>query len=391
MVMQTTSTFDRLVLNWKPRFKILQGGTASSKTYSILQYLVVKARRSKEQRLVSIVAETLPSLRKGAIRDFIRILGDSYDERLHNQSQGLYHLGLWTFEFFGADIWRRMKGARRDYLFINECNNVRYEVYSQLEMRTGIEVYLDFNPSSEFWVHEKLIPSLEESEYYYDISTYKDNQYSPPNVVSSIERRKFNADGTVSEYYKVYGQGKVGSLEGVIFDNWEIGNFPADDGNATYGIDFGFSVDPAALVKVLIKNDTVYVKEIAYGLEKTNADLAEILKERKVSETDEIYADSAEPKSIVEIRKKGFLVRPAIKGADSVRTGIDWLKAHKIIVSEGSVNLLKELRNYVWMTDITGKQVGKPVDNWNHCLDALRYACSGKIVRRKVILMRMAM
>jgi len=391
MKLLTSKTFDRLALARAPRFKILQGGSSSSKTFSILQYLVLLALKSKKAKLVSIVAETLPALRRGALRDFINILGDTYDIKMHNKSEGTYRIGLWLFEFFGADNSSRLRGARRNILFINECNNVKFEAYSQLEMRTSEKVFLDFNPSSEFWVHNELMPSLKEDEYFFDVSTYHDNQYAPPNVIASIERRKFDSNGEVTEFYKVYGLGQIGSLEGVVYDEWEqVVLFPDDAEGIVYGLDFGFSVDPAALVKVAIKNENVYLKEIFYQTELTNQDIVAKFGEHKlIKGRDIVYADSAEPKSIAEIRKGGYIIRPAIKGPDSLRTGIDWLKSHKIKVTKDSVNLIKELRNYTWEKDKDGKALPKPVDAWNHLLDAVRYSISNKITNTRVLTKRM--
>lgn len=385
MQLLTTKTFDRLALGYKPRFKILQGGSSSSKSYSILQYLIYKALRSKKPKLVSIVAETLPALRRGVLRDFINILGDQYCENNHNKSEGIYKLGDWAFEFFGADNVSRLHGPRRDILFINECPNVKYEAFYQLEMRTADEVYLDYNPSREFWVHTDLIPSLKPHEYYFDISTYKDNQYAPKNVVTSIERRKYTADGEISEFYKVYGLGQIGSLEGVVFDNWEtLDEFPPNL-EWVYGQDFGFSVDPAALVKVAVKNEAIYVKELAYDTEQTNQDIiATYDKLKLVKNRDVIWADCAEPKSIAELRKPGYVVKPALKGPDSLRAGIDWIKARKLYVHPNSTNLIKELRNYVWEKDKDGKPIGTPVDAFNHCLDSIRYALSSRMVNQSV-------
>lgn len=388
MQLKTTEVFNRLALKHKPRFKILQGGSSSSKTFSILQYLILLAFKSDgegSKKLISVVAETLPALRRGALRDFINILGDRYDRRYHNKSEGTYTINNWTFEFFGADNASRLRGARRNILFINECNNVRYEAYSQLEMRTSDWVFLDYNPASEFWVHTDVMPKLKEEEYFFDVSTYHDNEYAPKNVVDSIERRKYDSEGNITEFYKVYGLGEIGSLDGVIFDNWsQTERIP--DLPHIYGLDFGFSVDPAALVKVAVKNQLIYLHEVFYDVGLTNQDILEKFKYHKVQKgKDVIYADSAEPKSIAELRAGGYTVKPAIKGADSVRAGIDWIQSHRLVVSKSSLNLIKELRNYTWEKDRDGKPLNKPIDSWNHLLDAMRYSLSNYIVNTKVI------
>jgi len=391
MLLQTSKTFDRLALAWQPRFKILQGGSSSGKTYSILQYLITLALKSKKNKLISIVAETLPALRRGALRDFINILGTSYDRRMHNKSEGTYKLGSWVFEFFGADNSSRLRGARRNILFINECNNVKYDAYAQLEMRTSDKVFLDFNPTQSFWAHEELVPSLKDNEYFFDVSTYKDNNFVPKNVIDSIERRKYDSYGNITEYYKVYGLGQIGSLEDVIFDNWtQITEIPHNV-SCVFGLDFGFSVDPATLVRVGIVNKNVYVDEVFYETELTNQDIISRLNNYKgiASNRDMIYADSAEPKSIKEISKGGYMIRGAIKGPDSIRAGIDWLKARDIKVTQKSIHLIKEFRNYTWMKDNDGKVIPKPIDDFCHCIDALRYACSPHIRNTRVIAKKM--
>lgn len=391
--METTKVFDRLALHWKPRFYILQGGSSSSKTYSILQYLIALSKQTKGNKLVSIVAETMPSLKRGAMRDFIAILGDRYDKTHHNKTENYYSIGGWRFEFFGADNASKFRGPRRDILFINECNNVSYEAYSQLEMRTRNKVFLDYNPSSEFWVHTDLIPSLKDDEFFFDISTYHDNQFVPPAAVNSIERRKYNSDGSISEYYKVYGQGKVGSLEGSIYTDWEINKtFPRFGDNIPiyHGLDFGFTNDPSCLVKVAIKPEDIYIDELFYEPGLTNMDIIKKLDEKGFDKNNIIYADSAEPKSIKELRiEGGYNVRPSVKGPDSVRVGIDYLLQKRIHVTIRSVNIIKELRSYVWEKDKDGKPINRPTDAFNHAMDAIRYACSPKLINLRARTKRM--
>lgn len=384
MEIKTTKVFDRLALNHKKRFKILQGGTASSKTMSILQYLIILAKRSTQNKRVTIVSETMPHLRDGALEDFFVILGDSYSPKFHNKTHNTYNVGKWQFSFRGADDPKKLRGPRRDILYINECNRVNFESFSQLEMRTAEWVFLDYNPSSEFWVHTELLPSLKDEEYFFDISTFKDNQYLPPNVINSIERRKYNPDGTISEHYKVYGLGQIGSLDGTVFSNWEqIDEFP--DMPSNLGLDFGFSVDPAGLVRVAVKNNTVYVDELMYKLEMTNQDLAEEFKSMGIERGEIIYADCQEPKSIKELRNTGLTVLPSIKGKDSIAVGIDWLLSRNIKVTKRSLNLIKELRNYTRLKDRDGEYIkNKFIDDYNHLIDGIRYACTPHVNKMKV-------
>ena len=208
------------------RFVILQGGTSSSKTYSTAQILIVKALKSKEQKLVSVVAETIPHLKRGVMRDFFKILIEIrlYKDDDHNKTDSTYKLGNWTIEFFSADNDAKLRGARRDILFINECNRITWDAFTQLEIRTRDRVFLDFNPVSRFWVHSKLMqPS---NKYSFIKSTYKDNvdhitgkPLLEQSIIDAIESRKpvFDSDGNLisgdEQFWKVYGLGEIGSLE----------------------------------------------------------------------------------------------------------------------------------------------------------------------------------
>lgn len=368
---RTTKVFDRIVSYHKSRVIVLQGGSSSSKTFSALQYLIYIASNSPVPLFISIVGETLPALKRGAYRDFMNILGDSYDEEAHNKSDLSYTIGKCTIEFFSADMPSKVRGPRRDILFVNECNNIDYETYTQLEIRTRRRIILDYNPTSEFWAHEFLIGK---PDVAFDVSTYLDNQYLDKSIIRSLESRRYDALGNETDWWKVYGKGEVGSKEGLVYPQFsQIDSMP--DLPRVYGLDFGFSNDVAALVQVCVSSSSIYMNELMYDLGMTNQDISEHMSRCNIRKhSDLIYADCAEPKSIVELCRMGWIVKPSVKGKDSITSGIDWVKTRKLYVTKDSTNLIKELRNYRWEKDREGKPTNHPVDKWCHLLDALRYA-----------------
>ena len=355
----------------------------SSKTFSTLQWLIYLAINCKGPLMISVVSETLPHLRKGAERDFMRILGDAYSPALHNKTERIYHFGQNQIEFFSADQPSRVRGPRRDILYINECNNVSRETFDQLEIRTNSKVFLDFNPVQSFWAHDLLV----NPDVSFDVSTYRDNQFLGPNIIKSIESRRYNPDGTETTWWHVYGAGQVGTPEGCILGHWQqIDEMPTQVDKITYGLDFGFSNDPSALVKVGITSDSVYVEELIYETGMTNDDIDVRMNVLGLNpRTCPIYADSAEPKSIEELRRKGWAIRPTVKGKDSIRVGLDYLKSRKLYVTKDSTNLIKELRQYVWETDSNGKATNIPIDDYNHAIDSLRYGLTYKIQSHEIV------
>lgn len=357
----------------KPRIILEQGGTSSSKTFSILQLLIIIA--SKHDKLISVVSETLPHLKRGAMRDFFNILiGEGiYREKYHNKTDNTYQINNSKIEFFSADNPDKIRGARRDILFINECNNVSYPVYDQLEVRTKETIFLDYNPVSEFWAHEKI--KIRDDVYYIQ-STYKDNEFLDEKIVTSIESRK-DID---PNWWRVYGLGETGSIEGLVFTNWEIvDEMPEDYKKLGYGLDFGFTNDPTALIEVGQQGGFLWLDEKIYETALTNDDIYVKAKKLKIDMETETIADSAEPKSIEELYRMGWNVKPAVKGRDSINSGIDILKSYQLKVTKNSVNLIKELRNYKWAVDKHGKVLNKPIDNWNHAIDGVRYLALMKL------------
>jgi phage terminase large subunit len=368
MFKRTTSINKILSLNG--RTKIIQGGTSAGKTFGILPILIDKC--AKENGLeVSVVAETIPVLRRGALKDFLKIMrwtNRYFDDRFNKTLLRYDFANGSSIEFFSADDASKLRGARRDILYINECNNVTFEAYNELSIRTKKEVYLDFNPANEFWVHKEL---KDEPDTDFIILTYKDNEALDESIVSQIEKNRDKAATSSywANWWRVYGLGEVGSLEGVVFTNWkEIDTIPNEAKLIGIGLDFGYTNDPTAAIEIYNYNGTRIINELVYRTGMVNSDIAKILPSGVI-----IYADSSEPKSIEEIRRQGKTIKGVTKGADSINYGIDVMQRQDYLVTKQSTNLIKELRSYCWDTDKQGQRMRRPIDHYNHAIDALRY------------------
>jgi len=354
----------------KKRIKIIQGGTSAGKTYGILPILITKAATYPKTE-ISVVAETIPHLRRGALKDFLRIMKDTgryFDERF-NKSLLRYEFANGSYiEFFSADDSSKLRGARRDILYINECNNVTFESYNELAIRTKKAIYLDFNPANEFWVHTEL---KDEQDSDFLILTYKDNEALDNSIVQQIEKNRLKAETSAywANWWRVYGLGEIGMLEGVIFSNWkQIDTLPKDAKLIGIGLDFGYTNDPTAIIEIYNYNGQRILNELKYQTGMLNSDIAKELPKHVP-----VYADSSEPKSIDEIRRYGITIKGVTKGKDSINYGIDVMQRQEYLVTSNSVNLIKELRAYCWDTDKAGTRLNKPIDTNNHAIDALRY------------------
>lgn len=359
-------------LNSKKRIKVHQGGTRSGKTYAIVQYLIYKITTAKEPLTISVVRKTLPALRRSVMRDFINIadkLGIYYLGQ-HNKSENVFKYNGHTVEFLSTDEPQKIRGAKRDICFINEGNELHYEDFRQLSMRTTEEMIIDFNPSDPVhWLYDEII-EREDCDLF--ITTYKDNKFLPSELVKEIERiRERDPD-----YWLVYGEGQRAVFsDRQIFRNWEyipLAEFPEFD-QTSIGIDFGFSNDPCAIVEIAKVSDKIYVNELCYKKGMTNRDIAEFLK--SIGKNDLIsYCDSAEPKSIEELRQMQIWAKGATKGAGSINAGISLLKEFDIIVSNESTNIKREQQTYFWDQLKDETIINKPIDKNNHAMDAIRYA-----------------
>jgi phage terminase large subunit len=362
--------------------KGVQGGSSASKTYSILAVEIDHCTKNPYTE-TSVVAESIPHLKRGAMRDFMKIMTVTgrFNAARWNATDFRYKFANGSYiEFFSADDDSKLRGARRDRLYMNEANNLSFHAYTELAARTKQSVILDWNPVNEFWFHSEL---MHDEDVDFLILTYKDNEACPKSARDFIEKARVKAE--TSEYwanwYKVYGLGQVGTLQGAIYEDFEVVE-GIDVSRAKFvalGLDWGFSNDPTALVAIYRQGDCLLIQELLYATGLTNQDIADKLRSLGITRAWEIVADSAEPKSIEEIYRLGFNIKPAEKGPDSVRNGIDILKRYKLQVTKDSTNLIKELRSYTWATDKEGKNTGVPIDSFNHACDAMRYVALNKL------------
>jgi phage terminase large subunit len=354
------------VLKLKKRIRAVCGGTSASKTISILLTLIDYAQVQKNE-LISVVSETMPHIKRGAERDFKLIMEAHgyWKESRWNATDHIYTFETGTkIEFFSADSADKLRGPRRDVLFLNEANNIPYEAFNQLEVRTKKIIWLDWNPTNEFWFYTEILGKREDIDFI--TLTYKDNEALDENIIRSIEARKNNKN-----WWTVYGEGKLGEVEGKIYKGWQIiDEIPHEARLERYGLDFGYSNDPTGIVGIYYFNGGYILDEITYQKGLSNKQIADILSNLTPAL---VVADSAEPKSIDEIMTYGINILPAQKGQGSVSQGIQYVQDQRISVTKRSLNLIKEYRNYLWKTDRDGKILNIPDEGYDHLMDALRY------------------
>jgi phage terminase large subunit len=371
---QSNVIFKHLELSQK-RIVIEQGGTRSGKTYNILLWIIFSYCMRHTGRTITIARKTYPALRSTAMRDFINILKEYgiYSELDHNKSNSEYVLNGNLVEFISLDQPTKVRGRKRDLLFINEANELFFEDWQQLIFRTTGKIILDYNPSDEFhWIYDR-VKVREDAEFH--ITTYKDNPFLESQIIQEIERLK-DVD---ENYWKIYGLGQVGTAKSLIFNFNLIDTIPENAKFISYGLDFGFTNDPTALVRVYLHDTNLYVKELLYRTGMTNQDIAKELDRLEIGRREEIFADASEPKSIEEIYRMGWNIKKADKPQGSVNLGIDMLRRYTLNVTKDSLNLIKEGRNYKYKEDKNGNILNEPADAFNHTMDALRYAIFMKL------------
>jgi len=346
-----------------------QGGTSSGKTYAIMQNLFLHAIEEPNQ-VITTVGQDIPNLKVGALRDAENIVdaSDLLQQYIssYNKTDRIFHFFNGSvIEFKSYDDWQDAKSGKRDYLFMNEANGIPKPIWDELYFRTKKKSYLDYNPNTEFWVHSDLIGK---DNVQLIISDHRHNTFLDQKIHDKIEAIED------PELWKVYARGLTGKLEGVIFRDYNvISNVSIDAKLIGYGLDFGFTNDPTALVAMYNQNGEIVLDELIYERRLLNIDISNRLKELNIGGT--IIADSAEPKSIAELQSYGWMVEPAKKGQDSIRQSINTLKRYKINVTQSSHNLRKELNNFKWKQNKDGKLENVPVDFLNHAIDATRYVC----------------
>lgn len=364
---QTTAT--KKIANLRKRIKGIQGGTSASKTISTLLILIAESQTDSTPKLTSVVSESMPHLRRGAMRDFLNIMQDHhyYQEANWNRTEFIYTFETGSkIEFFSADTPDKVRGPRRDRLFINECNNIPFEAFNQLEVRTREEIYLDWNPTNEFWFYTD-VKDNPEMEVDHIIITYKDNEALEESIVKSIESRRANKG-----WWAVYGLGQLGEVEGKIYKDWklDLDEIPHEARLERYGLDFGYSNDPTSVVAIYSYNGGYIVDEIMHRKGLSNKQIADHMLNLPVAL---IIADSAEPKSIDEIASYGLSIIGANKGQGSVNQGIQYVQDQRITVTKNSPNIKKAYNNYLWMVDKDGKILNVPDHYLSDAMDALRY------------------
>lgn len=380
------TTAIRKLRKLRKRTRVIPGGSSAGKTFGILPILIDEAIKNPFTE-ISVVSESIPHLRKGALKDFLKImrLTGRYIDENYNKTQLIYTFSNGSYiEFFSADQEDKVRGPRRNILYINECNNLLFETYHQLAIRTSKTIWLDFNPSNEFWAYHEC---KEDEDTEWLTLTYKDNEGLPESIKKEIEKSRekgfIDPNGNIHDekniknkywanWWKVYGLGMLGSLEGVIFGNWEIiPDLPEAAVLVGSGLDFGYTNDPTAIPYIYTYGEKRVVDLICYKTGLLNSAIIEEF--NNAGRPPIAYADSSEPKSIDEIKKGEINVHPVFKGKDSIMYGIQIMQQQDYLITARSVELIKELRQYCWDTDKNGVKLNKPAGGLDHAIDALRY------------------
>ena len=367
--MYQPTTAVRKLLSLNKRIRGIAGGTSASKTISIIQILINQAQTDKVPTLTSITSESVPHLKRGAMRDFLNIMQDHhyFKDANWNRSDFTYTFETGSkIEFFSLDMPHKVRGPRRDRLFINEANNIPVETFEQLEVRTKNDIWLDWNPTNEFcfYTDYKDKPNVD-----FLILTYKDNEALDKNIVESIESRKDNKN-----WWKVYGEGQLGEVEGKIYTGWklDVEDIPHEARLERRGLDFGYAHDPACLVDIYYYNGGYIVDELLFRTGMKNRQIADVI----LNQADPnvlTVADSAEPKSIDEMTEYGVNIIGANKGPGSRNQGINWVQSQQISVTTRSTNVINAYKNYMWKTDREGKILTEPDHYLSDAMDAIRY------------------
>lgn len=366
------------------RFKVHQGGTRSGKTVAVCQYLVYLITSTEKPLTISIVRKTLPALKGSVLRDIMNILQETgiYYLGVHNKADNTFKYNNHLIEFLSVDEPQKIRGRKRNIAFLNEGNELNIEDFRQINMRTTDMVIVDFNPSDPVhWIYSDLIPRKDCDTW---ITTYRDNNFLSAELVNEIERMRERDP----DYWRVYGEGLQAIFSArQVFNNWEFidyKDFPEFDLDVegVLGIDYGYSNDPTAVVLVFRQKDKLYIHEVLFRKGMTNSDIVDYLKEKGYGQV-MAYGDSAEPKSIEEMKRLGMFIKPAIKGQGSINAGISLLKEYDIFVSNESDNIKREYHNYYWEELKDGTIINKPRDKENHTMDSIRYAVYSRFGRRE--------
>ena len=372
VTLQATPVFE-MNYNADRRYVVNQGGTRSSKTYSILQVLILKALESSIPLTISVVRKTLPALKKSVLKDFIAILESMqlYNPDDYNKTEGTYVLNSSVFEFFSVDNEQKIRGSKRNYLFLNEANELSYEDFFQLQIRTTEQIFADYNPSDNIsWIYDLIEQRSDDVSFFK--TTYKDNTFLDESIVKEIEKLR----DTDEDYYRIYGMGERGGSRELVYNFHVCQRVPDYAQLLGIGVDFGFTNDVTAIVQVYRHEQSVYINELIYQTHLTISDIVSMLKQLDI-DRHEMIADWSEPRSVEELRRAGFNIKATTN--KSINQGIDVLKRFKIFVTEESTNVINELQRYKWLKDKDGLMLNKPIDAFNHAMDAMRYVALMKL------------
>lgn len=356
----------RKIFALKKRVRAVAGGTSASKTISILIWCIDYGQNTKNKK-IDVMSESYPHLEDGAIKDFKGIMIDRgyWDDERWNESKHFYVFeGKSVLKFISVDKLGKARGPRRDVLFVNEANNISFNIFDQLKVRTKEVIWLDWNPTHEFWYYTEIKDKM---DHDFITLTYNDClDVLDKNIIEDIESHRGNKN-----WWLVYGLGQLGEVEDKVYSGWQIINeIPHEAMLERYGLDFGYSNDPTAIIAIYRYNNGFIFDEIVYQKGLSNKQIADMLSNQPKAL---VVADCAEPKSIDEIKSYGITIVPAVKGKDSVNYGIGVVGEQRISMTKRSINMIKEYRNYLWMTDKDGKILNIPMDIFNDAMDALRY------------------
>lgn len=372
---QTNIIFKQLSESDK-RISVFQGGTRSGKTYNISLWFIIKLV-NENNKILTVARQTLPSLKNTVFRDYQEnlIKLGLWDSKNFNKSEMIYKLGTNIIEFRNLDDDQKVRGAKRNYLHLNEANENPKPIWKQLLFRTTEKIVLDYNPSDEYhYIYDEVI-TRDDCDFYR--STFLDNPFLPEELVKEIMRLK-DID---PNYWRVYGLGERGMSETTIYMNWELTDEEKPQGYNCYGLDFGFN-DPNALIDMVIvdcEEPYIWLDELIYKNKLTTPELVDEMKNIGLTRNDIVFGDNSRPETIQEIYNCGFNIKPCVKGKGSVKSGIDWIKRYKVKITKRSLNLIKEIKSYKWKVDKDERILDDPVDLNNHALDAVRYSLSEKV------------
>jgi len=368
-----TTAFNKIA-RVQERIRVIQGAGGSSKTYSILQYLIILCTKAKRPLTISIVSLSFPHLRRGAAKDLIDILQDNglYDEKNHNKTHNNYKLNGCTIEWFGVEDGGKLRGARRDILFVNEANKINREAFTQLSIRTKEFIFLDYNPSHLSWIKEYI---KEDKSNFVKLS-YLDNEFLSSAVIEDYKEAIKKAEGG-SSYWKnfvaVYVYGEEGQVDGCIYEYEVIDGVPEEAKYLGAGLDFGWN-DPNALAKIYLRGEKdLIIDESLYKSGLLNNQITQHIKKDAELAQNIIVCDSARPEIINELRGKGIPAKAVKKGSGSILDGISILQGYNLFVTKDSEHFINEFNSYTWQKDNNGEKLNTPIDKHNHGLDAIRY------------------